>query len=67
MSYELSKDILDKYQENIYYATKDIKNNGTLNINLNTSLLDKNGYMFVFELYEDEKIVSKVSKKFIVK
>lgn len=63
----IEKDILDKYQENIYYATKDIKNNGTLNINLNTSLLDKNGYMFVFELYEDEKMVSKVSKKFIVK
>ena len=63
----IEKDILEKFGENIYYATKDIKNNKTLNINLNTSLLQKNGYMFVFELYEDEEIVSKISKKFIVK
>ena len=58
---------LEKYEEGIYFASKDIKNNTTLDINLNTSLLEKNGYMFVFELYKDNKIVSKINKKFIVK
>ena len=37
------------------------------NINLNTGLLKKHGYMFVFELYKDDKVVSKINKKFIVK
>ena len=63
----LVNNTLDKYEENIYYAVKDIKNNDNLNINLNTSLLEKNGYMFIFELYEEEKIVSKINKKFVVK
>ena len=58
---------LDKYDEGIYYASKDIKNNNVLNINLNTSLLEKNGYMFIFELYEGDEVVSKINKKFIVK
>ena len=63
----LEVDALEKYDDGIYYASKDIKDNATLNINLNTSLLEKNGYMFIFELYEDEKLVSKINKKFIVK
>ena len=57
----------ERYEENIYFAAKNIKNNDTLSINLNTNLLEKNGYMFVFELFEDEKLVSKINKKFIVK
>lgn len=59
--------VLEKFDDNIYYVSKDVKNNDKLSININTGLLEKNGYMFVFELYEDDKIVSKVSKKFIVK
>lgn len=58
---------LEKYVENIYYISKDIKDNTTFNIDLNTGSLEKNGYMFVFELYENDKIVSKINKKFIVK
>lgn len=60
-------DNLEKYSDNIYYLSKEILNNHNVSINLNTSLLEKNGYMFVFELYEDGKIINKVNKKFIVK
>ena len=63
----LANNSLEKYSENIYYAYKDVKNNDIFNINMDTSLLEKNGYMFVFELYKDNKIVSKINKKFIVK
>ena len=37
------------------------------NVNIDTSLLEKNGYMFVFELYENDILINKISKKFIVK
>lgn len=56
---------LEKYDENIYYVSKD--EYSALKINLDTSKLEKQGYMFVFELCEGEKIVNKISKKFIVK
>lgn len=58
---------LEKYDENIYYVFKDIKNNEIFNINLDIDTLEKNGYMFVFELYKADKLVSKINKKFIVK
>ena len=58
---------LEKYTENIYYALKEVNNKDTLKINLDTSLLGKNGYMFVFELYDDERLINKINKKFIVK
>ena len=57
----------EKYDEYIYYVSKELNNNNDLKINLDTSLLEKRGYMFVFELYEDERLVNKISKKFIVK
>ena len=57
----------EEYGENVYYASKNINANNTLNLNLNTDLLEKNGYMFVFELYDDEKLVNTINKKFIVK
>ena len=59
--------IYEKHDDNIYYASKNVKNNDALNINLNASLLEKNGYMFIFELVENDKVVSKINKKFIVK
>ena len=58
---------LEKYEENIYYVSKKTNEKNTLKINLDTSLFEKRGYMFVFELYESEKLVNKISKKFIVK
>lgn len=58
---------LERFDENIYYVSKKANQNSTLKINLDTSLLEKKGYMFVFELYESEKLVNKISKKFIVK
>ena len=57
----------EQYDKNIYYAFKKIEETNTLKINLDTSLLEKRGYMFIFELYEDDKLVNKISKKFIVK
>lgn len=57
----------EKYDEKIYYAIKEPTENNTLKVKLNTSLLEKKGYMFVFELYEDEKLINKINKKFIVK
>jgi len=57
----------ENYDTNIYYASKNITNNDTLKFNLNTSLLEKNGYMFVFELYDGERLVNKINKKFIIK
>ena len=58
---------IEKYKQDIYYALKNANENNSLKINLNTGMLEKRGYMFIFELYEDDKIVNKVSKKFIVK
>lgn len=58
---------LEKYDENIYYVSKQPKENSTLKINFDTSLFEKKGYMFVFELYEGEKLINKINKKFIVK
>ena len=52
---------------NVYYALREVNENNVLNINLNTGLLEKNGYMFVFELYEGDKLVSRNNKKFIIK
>ena len=63
----MSDSSLELYKENIYYVSNFINDSGILNINLNASLLEKNGYMFVFELYENDKIVNKISKKFIIK
>lgn len=57
----------ERYDENIFYVTKEPSENSILKVNLDTQLLEKKGYMFVFELYEGEKIVSKINKKFIVK
>ena len=57
----------EEYDDYIYYVTKELNNSNNLKINLDTSLLEKRGYMFVFELYEDERLVNKISKKFIVK
>lgn len=57
----------ENYAENIYYVSKNINNNDNLKINLNTSLLEKRGYMFVFELYDGDRLINKVNKKFIVK
>lgn len=50
-----------------YYVINNINNNSNYSIELNTSSLENNGYMFVFELYDGDRFVSKVSKKFIVK
>lgn len=58
---------LEKYDTNIYYASKNVTNNDIFSLNLNTSLLEKNGYMFVIELYDNERLVNKINKKFIIK
>ena len=63
----LPDNTFERFDENIYYAFKELDENNKLNLNLDTSLLKKNGYMFVFELYDGEKLVNKISKKFIVK
>ena len=63
----LTDNTFERYDENIYYAFKEFNNNNTLKLNLDTSLLEKRGYMFVFELYDDDRLVSKISKKFIIK
>ena len=63
----ISSNTFERFDENVYYAFKKIDNNNTLKLNLDTSLLEKRGYMFVFELYDNERLVSKISKKFIVK
>ena len=63
----LTDNSFEKYDENVYYAFKELDNNNKLKLNLDTSLLEKKGYMFVFELYDGEKLVNKISKKFIVK
>lgn len=63
----LTDNTFERFDENVYYAFKEFDKNNKLNLNLDTSLLKKSGYMFVFELYDDERLVSKISKKFIVK
>ena len=63
----ITNNTLEKYEDNIYYALKEPNNSNILKLKLNTDLLKKNGYMFVFELYEEEKLINKINKKFIVK
>ena len=57
----------EKFEDKVYYVSNITSNNYNLDLNLNTKELEKNGYMFVFELYNDEKLISKINKKFIVK
>ena len=63
----ITNNTLEKYEDNIYYALKEPNNSNILKLKLNTDLLKKNGYMFVFELYEEEELINKINKKFIVK
>ena len=63
----LIDNIFERNDENIYYNLEKELNNETLKINLNTSLLEKKGYMFVFELYDGERLLNKINQKFIIK
>jgi len=58
---------LEQVDDFVYYASKNVDENNIFNVNIDTSLLEKNGYMFVFELYENDILINKISKKFIVK
>ena len=57
----------DKADENSYYVTRNVVDNKIVDVEIVTSLLEKNGYMFVFELYDGDKLVNKINKKFIIK
>lgn len=57
----------DKADENSYYVTRNVVENKLVDVKIATSLLEKKGYMFVFELYDGDKLVNKINKKFIIK
>jgi len=63
----LTNNSYEKYDNYTYYVSNKLNINNNIKLNLDTSLLEKNAYMFVFELYDDERLVNKISKRFIVK
>lgn len=65
---------LTKYIDNVYNVPVNnfnynwqIENYDTFEINLITKNLDKTGYKFVFELYDNNQKISTIEKKFIIR
>ena len=71
---EYVNNTLLKSTDKVYYASLNPKiydgtNNtyNTFEINLVTSVLEYTGYMFEFELYDDDTKIGTIQKKFIVR
>ena len=68
-----TSDSLDRYIDSVYYVSRNAilysTNNqyNVFNLNLDTSLLDKTSYKFVFDLYEGNVMVGSISKYIIVR
>lgn len=64
---EYTEDQLEKYIDGIYYVTKNAQENNTYTINLDTTLLEKTGYRFTFDLYEGNTKVGSINKNIIIR
>jgi len=58
---------LNKYNDYSYYAIRKLSGNDKFNLTFDASSLKKNGYMFVFEFYDGQGLIGRVSRKFIVR
>lgn len=64
---DYTSDVLDRYIDSVYYVTRNALSSNTFDFNLDVSLLDKNGYKFVFDLYDGSTRVGSISKYIIVR
>ena len=59
--------VLDKYIDSVYYVSRNPQEESIFSFNLDTSLLDKTSYKFVFDLYDGDLKVSSISKNIIIR
>ena len=58
---------LERFIDSVYYVSKNPQEESIFSFNLDTSLLDKTSYKFVFDLYDGDLKVSSISKNIIIR
>ena len=58
---------LERFIDSVYYVPKNQIDDSPFSFNLDTSLLDKTSYKFVFDLYDDNLKVGSISKSIIIR
>ena len=58
---------LERFIDSVYYVSRNPQEESIFSFNLDTSLLDKTSYKFVFDLYEGDLKVSSISKNIIIR
>ena len=58
---------LERYMDSIYYVSRNPQEETTLSFNLDTSLLPRTSYKFVFDLYNGDILVGSISKNIILR
>ena len=58
---------LERFIDSIYYVSRNPLEESIFSFNLDTSLLDKTTYRFVFDLYDGDLKVSSISKNIIIR
>lgn len=58
---------LEKFIDSVYYVSKNPIDESIFAFNLDTSLLDKTSYRFVFDLYDGDLMVGSISKNIIIR
>ena len=58
---------LERFIDSVYYVSRNPQEESIFSFNLDTSLLDKTSYKFVFDLYDGDLKVSSISKNIIIR
>lgn len=58
---------LERFIDSVYYVSRNPLEESIFSFNLDTSLLDKTTYKFVFDLYDGDLNVSSISKNIIIR
>ncbi len=58
---------LERFIDSVYYVSRNPQEESIFSFNLDTSLLDKTSYRFVFDLYDGDLKVSSISKNIIIR
>ena len=58
---------LERFIDSVYYVSRNPLEESIFSFNLDTSLLDKTTYKFVFDLYDGDLKVSSISKNIIIR
>ena len=58
---------LERFIDSVYYVSRNPLEESIFSFNLDTSLLDKTSYKFVFDLYDGDLKVSSISKNIIIR